>query len=220
VSETYEEFGRIDGIVNYAGFLRDSMVFNMSDEDWESVTEVHLRGHFNILRELGDHWRQRSTEGELDRQRSIVTISSEAAMGTPGQVNYSAGKAGILGMTRTAARELFEYDVRVNAVMPAGKTRLVETMPDEMVEAVPESLTPDRVAILPAALLGDETEDLTGWTFGVGGNTVYTVTDPVFDRSATMREGWDPAGMAQVMDNLIAERPSEKTHRTGMFFVG
>lgn len=219
VEETYEEFGRIDGVINYAGFLRDSMVFSMSDEDWETVVDVHLRGHFNLLREMGKHWRERYENDEFTRQRSFLTVSSEAALGTPGQTNYSAAKAGVLGMTRTTARELNRYNVRVNSIMPAAKTRLVRTMPDEMVDAVPDDLTPDKVAKLPAALMTDEAEDITGWTFGIGGDTVYTITDPTFDRSATMQSGWETDSLVQVLDDLIAERPRKKTYNNGMYFV-
>jgi NAD(P)-dependent dehydrogenase (short-subunit alcohol dehydrogenase family) len=214
VSTALAEYGRVDAAINYAGFLRDTMSFKMDDVDWESVVEVHLTGHFNLLRELGAHWRDAYKAGDIETQRSLVCISSEVALGNPGQVNYAAAKAGVLGLTRTAARELHQYDVRVNALMPAAATRLV---PDAVAEELPvEKMQPERVARLALALASDETADVTGWTFGAGGDTVATVTDPLFDRTATKAGGWDIDDLPDVVDSLIGERAESKTGYNGM----
>jgi len=214
VSMTLDEYGRIDAAINYAGFLRDTMSFKTDKEDWDSVIDVHLTGHFNLLHELGAHWREAYKAGDVDTQRSLICISSEVALGNPGQVNYSAAKAGILGLARTGARELHQYDVRVNALMPAAATRLV---PDAVEESLPtEKMMPERIARLALALVSDEADDVTGWTFGAGGDTVATVMDPVFDRTATRDGGWDLDELPDVVGSLVGERSRAKTEYNGM----
>lgn len=220
IKETVETYGRLDGIVNYAGFLRDAMSFNMTREQWDGVIDVHLTGHFNLIHTAGKQWRSRHKEQAdgLESQRSFVSVSSASARGSVGQANYSAAKAGILGLTRTAARDLHRYNVRVNAMMPAALTPLVKHgVPDEKLEQIDESEAgPDRVAPLPIALLSDEATDLTGWTFAIGVDTVYTVTDPEFERKAIMKGGWTPDELADTLDDLLDERPRTKTSPGGL----
>lgn len=218
VRETVAEYGRIDGAVNYAGFLRDDMLFNMEPEDWKAVTDVHLTGHYNLVHHLGGHWRRRSKSEGLETQRSFVSVSSASSRGSPSQLNYSAAKAGVLGLTRTAARELHRYNVRVNAVMPAAVTRMIDAnVPDDVLEELPrDELGPDRVVALPIALLSDEATDITGWTFAIGGDTVFTVTDPELDRSATAENGWDPSDLAAELDDLLEGEPRSKTDPGGL----
>lgn len=214
ITSTLEEYGRIDAAVNYAGFLRDSMSFKMDKDDWDAVLDVHLTGHFNLLHELGAHWREVYKADEIETQRSLTCISTEVAMGNPGQVNYSAAKAGVLGLMRTAARELHQYDVRVNALMPAAATRLV---PDAVEDSLPvEKMQPERVAKLALALASDDAKDITGWTFGAGGDTVATATDPIFDRTASKEGGWQTDELPDVVDSLIGERTRAKTEYNGM----
>lgn len=213
VESTLDEHGRIDGAVNYAGFLRDAMVFNMSVEDWRAVLDVHLTGHFTLLKHLGGHWREASKAGRLDGERSFVAVSSASARGSAGQANYAAAKAGVLGLARTAARELAQYDVRVNAVLPAARTRMLdENVPDDVLEDLPtEDIGPEKVAPLPAALLSDRTAGLTGWTFAIGGDTVFTVTDPEFGASRTKAGGWSAAALATAVDDLVGDGDRAKT---------
>jgi len=218
VEEAYEEYGRIDGAINYAGFLRDDMSFNMALEDWKAVLSVHLDGHFNLVKHLGGHWRERHKADEIDRERAIVAISSASARGSASQINYSTAKAGVLGLTRTAARELEQYDVRVNAVMPAAHTRMLDAnVPDEILADLPsDALGPEKCAPLPALLVSDAAEGVTGWTFAIGGDTVYTLTDPEFDRTATMDGGWTVEGLKQALDDLFDDRPRAKTQPGGL----
>lgn len=218
VDDVYNEYGRIDGAVNYAGFLRDDMSFNMPLENWKAVLSVHLDGHFNLIKHLGEHWRERSKAGKLDSQRSFLAVSSASARGSASQINYSAAKAGVLGLTRTAARELDRYDVRVNAVMPAAYTRMLDAnVPKNVLEKLPEdALGPEKVAPLPAALMADSAEDITGWTFAIGGDTVYTVTDPQFDQTATRDGGWTPETLAETLDSLVESEGRSKTQPGGL----
>jgi len=218
VDETLAEHDRIDGAVNYAGFLRDGMLFNMNEDEWKSVISVHLDGHFNLVHHLGKHWRQRHKAGELDDQRSFVSVSSGSARGSVGQINYSTAKAGVLGLTRTAARELERYNVRVNAMVPAALTPMMEdNVPDEVLAELPtDELNPERVAPLPVALLSDRANDITGWTFAIAGNSVFTVSDPEFGRELKMEGGWNPPGLADSLDELVGGEPRSKTSPGGL----
>ncbi|MFC6767667.1 SDR family NAD(P)-dependent oxidoreductase [Natrinema soli] len=218
VEETVAAYGRIDGAVNYAGFLRDDMLFNMDPEDWSAVTDVHLTGHFNLIHHLGSHWRQRSNSEGLETQRSFVSVSSASSRGSPAQLNYSAAKAGVLGLTRTAARELHQYNVRVNAMMPAAITRMLDAnVPDDVLERLPrDELGPEKVVALPIVLLSDDATDVTGWTFAIGGDTVFTVTDPELDRSLTTERGWSPSALAAEFDDLLEGAPRSKTEPGGL----
>lgn len=218
VEEVYDKYGRIDGAVNYAGFLRDDMSFNMSLEDWKAVLDVHLTGHFLLLKHLGAHWREQYKADNIDSQRSFLAVSSASARGSASQINYSAAKAGVLGLTRTGARDLHRYDVRVNAMMPAAFTRMLDAnVPEEILEKFPkDSLGPEKVAPLPAVLMADSAEDITGWTFAMSGDTIYTVTDPEFDRTDTMEGGWTPDALADALENLIDDQPRSKTDSGGL----
>jgi len=218
VEEVVDTYGRVDGAVNYAGFLRDAMCFSMDLEDWRAVVSVHLDGHFNLIKHLADLWRSRSKAGEIDSQRSFVSISSASARGSASQINYSAAKAGILGFTRTAARELQQYDVRVNAIMPAAYTRMLEeNVPEDVLENLPEDqLSPDKVVPLPLALLTEDAKDITGWTFAIAGNRVYSVSDPEFMRPADMEGGWTVSALGKQLDHLVGDAPRSKTEPGGL----
>jgi NAD(P)-dependent dehydrogenase (short-subunit alcohol dehydrogenase family) len=209
VETAIDEYGRLDGVVNYAGFMREHMVFNMPPADWEAVVDVHLTGHFNLLHHAGKRWRARYKQGDRDGETAFLAVSSAAALGTAGSSNYSAAKAGVLGLMRTTARELHQYDVRVNAMLPAGMTRLV---PDAVRESVPaERAGAEQVAPLPVVLVSDAATGVTGWTFAIGGDTVYTVTDPALDTDATRRGGWTAGDLAGALDQLLARGPRAKT---------
>ena len=218
VKKVYDEYGRIDGAVNYAGFLRDDMSFSMPLENWKAVIDVHLTGHFLLLKHLGAHWREQYKADNIDTQRSFLAVSSASARGSVSQINYSAAKAGVLGLTRTGARDLHRYDIRVNAMMPAAFTRMINAnVPEEVLKNLPEDeLGPEKVAPLPVALMADNAEDITGWTFAIGGDTVYTVTDPEFDQTDTMDGGWTPETLAEAIENLIKNRPRSKTNPGGL----
>lgn len=217
VEGTYEEFGRIDGAVNYAGFLRDDMSFAMPRENWDAVLEVHVTGHFNLVKHLGAHWRERYKADDIDSQRSFVSVSSASSRGSTSQINYSAAKAGVLGLTRTAARDLHRYDVRVNAVMPAAVTRMLDAnLPEDVYESLPaDFLAPEKVAPLPAVLMSDAAEDVTGWTLAIGGDSVFAVTDPQFEREQVKEGGWTTEALADRLDTLVDGHPT-KTEPGGL----
>jgi NAD(P)-dependent dehydrogenase (short-subunit alcohol dehydrogenase family) len=204
VAETYEEFGRVDTVANFAGVLRDRMLFNMSEEEWDTVVDVHLKGHFSLLRAAGSHWRERSKADGMDRERSFVGVSSGVSVGNAGQANYSAAKAGILGLMRTGAQELNGYGVRVNAMWPTALTRMTEDLPG-MAGADPETLGPQMAPAVPVFLASDAAEGVTGCTLAIMGGDVAYVSDPARERSLTTeREDgrWTATELADRWDEL------------------
>jgi len=199
VADAVAEFGRVDGAVNFAGILRDSISYKMDEEEWDAVVDVHLRGHFSLFRNLARQWRDRAAEegGSLDSGRSFVSVSSRSALGNVGQINYAAAKAGVLGMTRTGARELDRYNVRVNALVPSAYTRMVSSIPEERQSYTAEEMPPENVAPIVVYLMSDEAADVTGWTFRAGGEGVGLVSDPEIERLGFQRGGWTAEDIAE-----------------------
>ena len=207
VEDTFSEYGRIDACANFAGILRDRMTFNMSEDEWDIVIDVHLKGHFSLLRNLSAHWREQSKEidGPLEPKRSFLAVSSESALGSIGQINYSAAKAGILGLTRTGARDLSRYGVRVNSLMPRAFTRLIASMPENYRPDEEEMPGPDDLAPLNAYLLSEAADDDTGVTFLNGGETIGLVSDPEVYKTASRDGGWTPDLIEERFDELLGQ---------------
>jgi NAD(P)-dependent dehydrogenase (short-subunit alcohol dehydrogenase family) len=183
VKQALDNFGRLDIVVNNAGILRDRMIFNMSEEEWDMVIAVHLKGHFNVCRHASVVFRQQ-------RSGVIVNTASEAGLGlTPGQPNYAAAKEGIVGLTRSLARDLGRYNVRANAIRPQAGTRLTQTMVDaarergneqmaRMYEQFMEQNPPEAIAPLVAWLCTDEASNVNGRTFLVSGRRIGLYSEP------------------------------------------
>ena len=129
IGAAVEAFGELHVLVNNAGNLRDRMLVNMSEEDWDAVIHVHLKGHFLPTRFAAAHWRERAKSGEPVAASIVNTSSTSGLLGNPGQTNYGAAKAGIAAFTVIAAQELARYGVRVNAIAPAARTRMTEQTP-------------------------------------------------------------------------------------------
>jgi NAD(P)-dependent dehydrogenase (short-subunit alcohol dehydrogenase family) len=129
VDATVAEFGDLHALVNNAGILRDKMLVNMSEEDWDSVIHVHLKGHFLPTRFAAAYWREQVKQGRELKTSVVNTLSTSGLLGNPGQTNYGAAKAGIAAFTVIAAQELARYGVRVNAIAPAARTRMTEQTP-------------------------------------------------------------------------------------------
>ncbi len=198
VQQAVDTFGKLDIVVNNAGILRDRMVFNMSEEEWDSVIAVHLKGHFNLTRHACVVFRQQ-------RSGVIVNTSSESGLGNMGPANYSAAKEAIVGLTRTVARDMGRYGVRCNAVRPRAATRL--TISDEMREAAqrggaagmtPETLKaferanpPEAIAPMVVWLCTDEASNVNGRTFLVVGNQIGLYSEPQVVADIRSDHGWD-----------------------------
>jgi NAD(P)-dependent dehydrogenase (short-subunit alcohol dehydrogenase family) len=167
-------FGRLDILVNNAGILRDRMLVNMEEHEWDAVIEVHLKGHFAPTRHAAAYWRERSKAGDDVTARVINTSSPSGVFGNVGQVNYGAAKAGIVGFTLIAAQELLRYGVTVNAIAPNARTRMTEAAFGEI--AAPEDgfdpADPGNNSPIVVALCADEAQDITGQVFFVYGGVV------------------------------------------------
>lgn len=206
VDDTVEAYGRLDGVVNFAGVLRDSFLVDMTGDEWDRVIDVHLRGHFSLLRNAGAHWRTRANaDAGLDTERAIVNVSSRSAMGNLGQANYASAKAGILGLTRTAAQEFSRYGIRVNALMPTAYTRMIENIPEEQRPFEEEDLPPEKVAPMVGFLMSDAAEGITGCTLRAAGDMVGIVSDPEIRRVGIKDGGWSIDDLAEQFEARIGE---------------
>jgi NAD(P)-dependent dehydrogenase (short-subunit alcohol dehydrogenase family) len=174
VARAVDRYGSLDILVLNAGILRDRMLVNMTEDEWDAVIAVHLKGHFAPLRHAGAYWRERSKAGEGVRGRVITTASPSGVFGNVGQANYGAAKAGIAGLTLIAAQELGRYGVTVNCIAPNARTRMTEETFGEL--ARPEDgfdpLDPANMSPLVVALSADEAQDITGQCFFVWGGVV------------------------------------------------
>lgn len=197
VADTVDEYGRVDGVVNFAGILADSISYKMTGDEWDRVIRVHLRGHFALLRNVGAQWRERAGDGELETQRSFLCVSSRAAYGNIGQINYSAAKAGILGLNRSAAKELNRYNVRVNALIPSGYTRMIDQIPEGQRPIEPEDMPPEKIAPMVGYVMSDEAEDVTGCTLRAIDDAVGIMAEPEADRIAFNEGGWTAEEIAE-----------------------
>jgi len=195
VEDTVEEYGRIDGVANFAGILRDNFIQNMEPEDWDAVVDVHLRGHYSLLHNVSGHWIDVAKEegGELEDGRTILTVACEAGYGNMRQSNYSAAKAGILGLMRALARELEQFNIRANSILPRAHTRLIETMPDHLIPDLPE---PEDLTPLNVFLLSEASTGISGCTFLNTGDTIGLVSDPTVYRAVVKDDGWTTDGLA------------------------
>lgn len=184
IEDTVATYGAVHNITNFAGVLRDRMIFNMTEAEWDTVIDVHLKGHFSLLHNAARHWRERYKEEGFDRQRSFLCVSSRSAQGNPGQGNYAAAKAGVLGLMRTTARELYQYDVRVNAFWPAALTRMTEDVPG-IRDLDEEEFGPHLITGVPVFLASEEATGVAGCTVGARGGQISYVSDPEYERSLT-----------------------------------
>jgi NAD(P)-dependent dehydrogenase (short-subunit alcohol dehydrogenase family) len=211
VQTAIDTFGGLDVLVNNAGFLRDRMLISMSVEEWDAVIRVHLRGHFCPLRHAGAYWREQSKAGASVDARIINTSSGAGLMGSVGQGNYSAAKAGIVGMTLVASAELARYGVTANAIAPAARTRMTEVaMPDMMKK--PESgfdaMAPENVSPLVVWLGSTESADVTGRVFEVEGGLVSLADGWQHGPRAEQEARWLPSELGRVVKDLIANAPA------------
>jgi NAD(P)-dependent dehydrogenase (short-subunit alcohol dehydrogenase family) len=179
ISTAIGEFGRLDVLVNAAGILRDRMVFNMTEQEWDDVIRVHLKGTFNTMRFAAAHWRSRHDETAQNR---IINFTSVSGLhGSPGQPNYAAAKMGIVGLTYSSAHSLARYGVTVNAVSPAAATRMTDSVPADRRRAggaFADERSPDNVAPLVAYLASERSGWITGRIIHVAGYEVSLYNNP------------------------------------------
>jgi NAD(P)-dependent dehydrogenase (short-subunit alcohol dehydrogenase family) len=205
VDRAIKEFGQLDILVNVAGILRDRMIFNMSEEEWDAVIRVHLKGHYCTMRPASAHMRERKTG-------RIINFSSGAALGAPGQPNYAAAKAAILGLTWSTANALAKYNITVNAIMPGASTRMTDSIPQGRMpggnmrqsdSVVGTPMDPANVAPMVAFLASDAAKDITGQAFGAFGYRISRYTHLVPDRVIINDGPWTVEKLAETFKSTL-----------------
>jgi NAD(P)-dependent dehydrogenase (short-subunit alcohol dehydrogenase family) len=207
VNQAIEELGGLDVLVNNAGILRDKMSFNMSEEEWDAVIKVHMKGHFVPSRFAAAYWRQKSKDSGESVNAKIVNTSSEAGLyGNAGQLNYAAAKAGIAAMTIVLARELDRFGVRSNAIAPVALTRLTEDlMGGQADEATRARLDPSNVAAGVAWLASDLSEGVTGQVLKIQGGLLQIVQGWHPVSNVKSDDPWTIESIAARKDELFAD---------------
>ncbi|MCH9668127.1 MAG: SDR family oxidoreductase [Actinomycetia bacterium] len=211
IQTAIDSFGGLDVLVNNAGIVRDRMFANATEEEFDAVTAVHLKGHFATMKHAGAYWRAKVKSGEVapDRlnARIINTSSGAGLQGSVGQANYSASKAGIAALTLVAAAEMGRYGVTVNAIAPAARTRMTETVFAEMMStqgADFDAMAPENISPLVVWLGSVHSLDVTGRVFEVEGGKIGVAEGwrhgPEVDKGAK----WDPAELGPVVTELLA----------------
>ncbi|MFZ5653379.1 MAG: SDR family NAD(P)-dependent oxidoreductase [Pseudomonadota bacterium] len=189
VTQAVDHFGSIDGVVNNAGNLRDVIFHKMTQEDFDQVIAVHLKGSFNVARAAATHFRNQ------ERGAIVHMTSTSGLIGNFGQANYAAAKAGIAALSKSIALDMQRYNVRSNCIAPFAWSRLIATIPTdtpdqkERVEKL-KKMTPDKVAIVAAALLSDRAAHITGQIFAVRMNEIFLMSQSRPLRSVHAGDGW------------------------------
>ncbi|KJK40014.1 short-chain dehydrogenase [Streptomyces variegatus] len=203
-----ETYGRLDTLVNNAGFLRDRMLVNLDEDDFDAVVRVHLKGHFLPLRHAAAHWRSEAKAGRPPQARIINTSSGAGLLGSLGQGNYSAAKAGIVALTLVAAAELHRYGVQVNAIAPAARTRMTErTFADTMTAPGSgfDAMAPENVSPLVVWLGSAASTGVTGRVFETEGGRITVMEGWRPGPSADRKRRWSPAEAGEQARKLLAE---------------
>ncbi len=208
VKTAVDRFGGLDVVVNNAGIVRDRMFVSTSEEEWDAVIRVHLRGHFLVSRHAAAYWRQRSKSGEPVDARIINTSSGAGLQGSVGQSAYSAAKAGIAALTLVQAAELGRYGITANAIAPSARTRMTEQVFAEMMKKPEEgfdAMDPANIAPLVVWLGSAESKDVTGRVFELAGGTL-SVADGW--REGPKIEGgrrWQPDQVGAAVHDLLGK---------------
>ncbi|MFF8896810.1 SDR family oxidoreductase [Streptomyces lydicus] len=208
VATALDTYGRLDALVNNAGFLRDRMLVNLDEDDWDAVVRVHLKGHFLPLKHAAAHWRAEAKAGRTPDARVVNTSSGAGLLGSVGQGNYSAAKAGILGLTLVAAAELARYGVQVNALAPAARTRMTErTFAGTMAapaDGTFDAMAPENVSPLVVWLCSAASAGVTGRVFEAEAGRITVMEGwhpgPTADKGAR----WTPAEAGETARELLA----------------
>ncbi len=213
IGEAVESFGRLDVLVNNAGILRDRMLFSMSEDEWDAVIKVHLKGTFAPSHFAAEYWRNRAKAGETNDARIVTTTSVAGIYANPGQTNYAAAKAGIAAFTQVAAQELARYGVTANAVAPGALTRLTDDL--ELPEEVTARFEPKWVAPVVTWLASPLSHDVTGQVIESSGLVL------------AIAEGWhrgptsdDPPATPHDVDAAVRKLLADARPRTTMADIG
>ena len=202
VDSALDAFGRVDIVVNNAGILRDRMIFNMSEEEWDAVIDTHLKGTFAVTRAAAPHMREQKWG------RFINMTSTSGLVGNVGQANYAAAKLGIVGLTKVTALDMARYNVTANCISPFAWTRMIGTIPTETeaqkarVEKV-KQMSPAHIAPMVVFLASDAAKDVTGQVFGVRGKEIMLFGHERPIMRVHRDEGWTPARIADMFAGTL-----------------
>ncbi len=208
VRTAVEQFGKLDIVVNVAGILRDRMIFNLPEEDWDAVIRVHLRGHYATARPAAAYFReQRNPQGHF----RIINFTSVSGLdGSPGQPNYAAAKMGIVGLTYSLAQSLARYGVTANAISPSAATRMTASVPADRRVARPgrpsdedPGRSPDNVATVALYLASEQSGWLTGRVISAGGFDVGLYANPAVIRQLTAPGPWEYGELARQLERVF-----------------
>jgi NAD(P)-dependent dehydrogenase (short-subunit alcohol dehydrogenase family) len=211
IGTALESFGRLDVLVNNAGIVRDRMLVAMSEEEWDAVLRVNLKGHFAPIRHAAAHWRERSKAGEAVDARIVNTSSGAGLQGSVGQGNYAAAKAGVAAITLVAAAEMARYGVTVNALAPAARTPMTEAVFAEQMKAPEDgfdAMDPANVSPLVVWLASTESAGVSGRVFEVEGGTVGVADGWQHGPRVEQDRRWRPEELSAAVPKILSETPA------------
>ena len=214
VDQAIDTFGQLNILVNNAGILRDKMIFNMTEDEFDSVISVHLKGTFNCSKHACAYWREQHKAGNKLNGRIINTTSDAGMMGNAGQANYGSAKSGIATLTIIMSREMSKYGVTVNAVCPAARTRLTVDATPKFAAALgkkpPESkfdeMAPENIAPMVAYLASDAAKRINGQVFGVYGARIDVKQTWSSKASMSKSERWTPSELVERVPELLKKK--------------
>lgn len=192
VQAAIDAWGSIDGVVCVAGILRERMLFNMTEDEWDPVIAVHLKGHFSVFRAASAAMREQ-------RSGTLIGFTSGAFQGSIAQANYSAAKGGVVSLVRSAAVGLAKYGVTANAVAPVARTRMSANVPGDLAEMG----DPEDVAAMVVYLLSDRAKDVTGQVYTVVGNKIAVWNQPREVRAMYAEQRWTPQSIAEALPGTV-----------------
>lgn len=221
IQQAVDEFGKLDIVVNVAGILRDRMIFNMSPEEWQAVIDVHLKGTFNTCRWAAIRFREQGIGGRL------INFSSSSAFGAPGQPNYAAAKAGIIGLTLSCANALARNNVTANAILPGAATRMIDSIPRAREAALAESgklpselaigteRDPDNIAPIVTYLASDAAADINGHLFASYGYNIALMSQPKIIKTLRADHRWTVEELCELIPRAFGEELAENPNQPG-----
>jgi NAD(P)-dependent dehydrogenase (short-subunit alcohol dehydrogenase family) len=218
VRQAIDEFGRLDAVVNNAGFVRDRMFVSCSEEEWDAVIRVHLKGHFCVSRHAAAYWRGQAKAGEEVDARIINTTSGAGVLGSVGQSSYSAAKAGIATLTLVQGAELGRYGITANAICPIARTRMTEGAFGDSMNAPDQGFDendPANVSPFIAWLASPESREVTGRVWEVFGGTITAFDGYRREQTVDIGKRWDAAEIGPAVKDLLSKaQPLVKVYGT------
>jgi NAD(P)-dependent dehydrogenase (short-subunit alcohol dehydrogenase family) len=216
VRQTIEEFGKLDAVVNNAGFVRDRMFVSCSEEEWDAVIRVHLKGHFCVARHAAAYWREQTKAGQEVDARIINTSSGAGVLGSFGQSSYSAAKGGIATLTLVQAAELGRYGITANAICPIARTRMTEAAFGEVMKAPERGFDqndPANVSPFVAWLSSRQSRRVTGRVWEIFGGTITVFDGYRREQTVDIGRRWDAAEVGPAVEDLLSKaRPQMKVY--------